>query len=100
MSQSTTHPNKTAYITLGVMLGAAAGVMAGMLAAPRSGADTRSRIRTKAMDAKNVAAEKMSKSLERTKHAAGSVADRASSRAKRASDKARSDAENMNSELY
>lgn len=51
--------DKGAYITMGLMLGAAAGLVAGILTAPRSGEETRAQMRTKAMRARERARREM-----------------------------------------
>ena len=75
-----THEESTdrgTYMTLGLMLGAALGLAAGVLAAPRSGEETRARIRAKSMQAKERAkreiaarsemmTEKLSQGLDKT----------------------------------
>ena len=51
--------DKGAYMTLGIMLGAAAGLIAGVLTAPRSGEETRARLRAKSMETKERARREM-----------------------------------------
>ncbi|MBW3568557.1 YtxH domain-containing protein [Candidatus Parcubacteria bacterium] len=87
--------DKAAYITLGLMMGAAAGVAAGLLTAPRSGKDTRARIRTQAMDTRDLATEKMNRSLQKSKDMASNIAEKTKTRARRASDKAKTEADNF-----
>lgn len=101
--------DRTAYIALGMIFGAALGVAAGVLTAPRSGMETRTQLKGRAMDAKSKAqgqlmtgrdkaAEKLSKTLEKSKGTvdtaadkAKSMADRTSARAKRAADQAKAE---------
>jgi gas vesicle protein len=51
--------DRTAYAILGMVLGVAAGIGVGMLLAPRSGEETRNRIRDRAMTAKQKAKYQM-----------------------------------------
>lgn len=99
--------DRSAYITMGILFGAAAGMIAGMLSAPKSGRETRAELKLKAMDAKDrtkselntqrdMVAEKLNKTLDKSKRVADNVADTAkdavnktADRAKRASDRAK-----------
>jgi gas vesicle protein len=80
--------DKTAYITLGMMLGAAVGVVAGMMTAPKSGEEMRASVKSRALRAKDKAqdqlssgrdkmTEKLSQTLEKSKGAVDTVADKA-----------------------
>ncbi len=51
--------NRGTYVALGLLFGVAAGVGAGVLTAPRSGAETRRRIRDKAAAAKQQARSRL-----------------------------------------
>ncbi len=83
--------DRTAYIVLGFLLGIAGGAVAGMLAAPRTGQESRSQIKRKALEAtdkarqqivtqKDAAVDKLSQALDKTSEVA-SKAERSTRRA-------------------
>jgi gas vesicle protein len=86
--------DRTAYVALGMIFGVAAGVGAGMLLAPRSGQETRGKIRERALSAKEkanqqlgekreMAMDKLNKTLDKSK----TLVDKASEKTKDAVDK-------------
>lgn len=99
--------DKTVYLALGMVFGVAAGIGAGMLLAPRSGQETRNRLRQKAITAKEkttdqlkekreVARQGLNKTLDKTKEFVDKTndkvkenADKVSERAKDAADEAK-----------
>lgn len=98
--------DKAAHIAMGMVIGAAAGVIIGLLTAPRSGAETRGRIHGRALYARDVAqekidagrnimADKLHQTAEKSKKAADTMADatkgavdKAANRSKQIADKA------------
>ena len=105
--------DKGAYLTFGVLLGAAVGMVAGLLTAPRSGNETREKLRSRANDMhdhakdkfeekREMAEDKIQHALDKSKHAASRAADNAkdvvdktADRARRAADKAQANVEDM-----
>ena len=51
--------DRNAYVALGMIFGVAAGIGAGMLLAPRSGQETRDKLRERALTAKDKAAHQL-----------------------------------------
>lgn len=112
---TTQNSDKGAYVALGALFGVAAGIGAGMLLAPRSGVDTRNRIRTRAMSAKQSAQHRLAtgrdkamdtlnKSLEKSKDMIDKAndktqdtMDKVSTRAKDAADQAQEETEKSRS---
>ena len=103
--------DRSAYITLGILFGAAAGVIAGVLTAPRSGSETREQLRAKAQETKGrakdqlatqkkIATEKIDHTIEKSKQVVGRAADstrdtidKVADKAKQATDKAKTAAQ-------
>jgi gas vesicle protein len=56
---TTDNTDRGAYVALGAMFGVLAGIGAGMLMAPRSGIETRNRIRERAVTAKQGAQQQL-----------------------------------------
>lgn len=99
----TNNSEKQAYLTAGLMVGAAIGMIAGILTAPRSGKDTRTHIKENTNRAKMKAAEKLVKGRNKASDSANELIDSSrkeirkaasetSARARRASDRAKADA--------
>lgn len=98
--------DRSSYIMLGMLLGAAAGVVTGVLTAPKAGKETRSELKLRASTTKDRAqkeltsqkemfGEKLNKTLDRSKRIANNVSSSAketinktAERAKQATDKA------------
>lgn len=87
--------DRTAYIALGMMFGAAAGIGLGMIMAPRSGQETRNRLCSRAQIAKDKARvamhetrdsamDRLNKALDKSKD----LADKATSSSKEIADEA------------
>ena len=92
MANDTT--DRTAYMALGMIFGVAAGVGAGILMAPRSGEETRGKIRVRAQTAKQKANEQLLhgrdtaiKTLNTTLDKSKQLTDKAADKAKEAVDK-------------
>lgn len=99
--------DRTAYIALGMIFGAAAGIGAGMLMAPRSGQETRNQLRSRtqvakdkartamhetrdsAMDSLNKALDKSKDLTDKAASKTKEVADKTAARAKDAADQAK-----------
>jgi gas vesicle protein len=102
--------DRNAYITLGLLVGAAAGWMAGMLTAPKSGSQMREELKLRATEAKGKAQEhlrssqakvkqKLNQKLEQSKdmvdeaaNLAQDTVDKAAGRSRGAIEKARTNA--------
>lgn len=103
--------DRSAYITLGILFGAAVGMVAGILSAPKSGKETRTQLRMRTMAAKgrtkeqlssqrDMMADKLNKTLDKSKQVADNLTDTAkdkvnkvADRAKRATEKAKADSD-------
>ena len=87
--------DRNAYIALGAVFGALAGIGIGMLTAPRSGRETRERIRERASQAKHKASEQIAQRREMAMHSLGQSIDKSKRVLRSVSERAQSGANEM-----
>jgi gas vesicle protein len=106
---TTDSTDRTAYVALGMIFGVAAGIGAGMLMAPRSGQETRNKMRDQALAAKEkasqqleekrlMAMDKVNKTLEKSKDLADKAADKTKDAVDKTSQRAKSAADQAQAE--
>ncbi len=87
--------NNVAGVLAGLLAGAAAGVVLGMLYAPEEGAETRKKIKSKAKDLKDQAADKYCEVSEKAKNQFHQTAEKAKETYRNVSDTVRDTAEKV-----
>jgi gas vesicle protein len=102
MSTYYDNTDRNAYVALGALFGIAAGIGLGVLVAPRSGQETRQRMRERGMAAKQSASNQIAKRREMAMNAfsqsldkSKSMVNKAAEKTKQATDVAAEKAEDM-----